>query len=168
MSEITLASNPKRINNSSPKTATGVDLAPVSISPAKILWHIELSVYCSVFCAATLAVFPFFLRAFYWPISWLSFLLLLAFVVRERWRAQKLTPVIISVQKQVWRLKNSSGEYTVSPFDEILLWSGVIILPVRETLSGNKHRIVALPDSMSGEDWRLLRVWLRTGLRNNS
>jgi hypothetical protein len=46
-----------------------------------------------------------------------------------------------------------------------LVWSKVIILWVRETESGLKHRIVALPDSMTPEEWRRLRVWLRLELR---
>ena len=171
MSEITpdynLKSSPNRTLNSHTTTATGVDLAPVTIKPSQILWRIELACYSSVLCAATIALFPFLLTAFYWPILWLVFLLLVMFVLRERWRAQKIPAVSLSVQKQVWRLQNSTGEFTVVPFGEILLWAGVIILPVREVLSGCKHYIVALPDSMKAEDWRRLRVWLRTGLRNN-
>ena len=167
MSEITPASSLNLTANPTHKTATGVDLGPVIISPSQILWRIELAFYFSMLCAATLALFPFLFTAFYWPILWLIFLLLIIFVLRGRWHSQKLTPITLSVQKQVWRLVNSNGEFTVSPFGEILLWSGVIILLLQETLGGRKHYIVALPDSMKAEDWRLLRVWLRTGLRNN-
>jgi hypothetical protein len=162
LSEITPASSPKRAPDSHSTTAKGVDLAPVIISPSQILWRIEFAFYLSIFGAASIALLPFFLTAFYWPVLWLIFL-----VLRERWRAQKLPAITLSVQKQIWRLKNPTDEFTVAPFGEILLWAGVIILPVRETLSGRKHHIVALPDSMKAEDWRRLRVWLRTGLRGN-
>lgn len=167
MSEITPASNPNHASNFSHKTATGVDLAPVTIIPSQILWRIELVFYLSFFCAVTIALFPFLLSALYWPVLWLIFLLLIVFVLFQRWRAQKLSAISLSVQKKIWRLKHSAGEFTVVPFGEILMWAGVIILPVREALSGRKHYIVALPDSMNAEDWRHLRVWLRTGLRNN-
>jgi hypothetical protein len=177
LSEITpdysLNSNPNRAPdslhtlNSQSTTATGVDLALVTIKPSQLLWRIELAFYSCVLCAATIALFPFLLTAFYWPIIWLIFVLLVMFVLRERWRAQKIPAVTLSVQKQVWRFQNSNGEFTVVPFGEILLWGGVIILPMREIASGHKHHIVALPDSMKPEDWRRLRVWLRTGLRNN-
>jgi len=118
-------------------------------------------------CAATIALFPFLLSAFYWPIVWLTFLLSVIFVVRGRWHAKKSTPVTFSVQKQVWRFRSVNGEFTVVPFSEILMWSSVIILPLQETLSGRKHYVLAFPDSMNENDWRRLRVWLRTGLRNN-
>lgn len=165
MSEVTQAYSPAA--DSPNKTATGVDLAPVLITPSKILWRIELTVYSGILIAASVALFPFFLTVFYWPILWLVFLALVLLVLRERWRVQKLPAVTVSVQKQIWRLKNPTGEFTVVPFDEVLLWSGVIILPVREILSGRKHRILILRDSVTADDWRRLRVWLRTGLRNN-
>lgn len=173
MSEITPASSLNRAPDSplllagQSTTATGVDLAPIAIMPSQILWRLELAFYCSVLCAATIALFPFLLTAFYWPIVWLIFMLLIIFVLRQRWCVKNLPVVTLSIQKQVWRLRNSTGEFSVNPFGEILLWVGVIILPVCETLSGRKHYIVALQDSMDADDWRRLRVWLRTGLRNN-
>lgn len=167
MSEITPASSLSHAASSPDKTATGVDLAPVIIKPSQILWRIELVFYCSILCAASIALFPFFLTAFYWLIIWLVFVVLIVFVLRERLRAQKLPSFTLSVQKKVWRLQYSTNEMTATPFDEILLWEGIIILPLREILSGRKYRIVILADSMKAEDWRHLRVWLRTALRNN-
>jgi len=117
--------------------------------------------------SASVAIFPFMLTAFYWPILWLGFVLLIVFTLRSAQRAKNAAPQRLSVTQHVWRLQASEGELQVELCDEILLWAGVIIVPVRETASGRKHRIVALSDSMAAEDWRRLRVWLRMGLRNN-
>jgi hypothetical protein len=178
LSEITPDSSPSSRPNHAPDsaytlnplstTATGVDLAPVIINSSQMLWRIELAFYSSIFCAATTALIPYILTAFYWPLVWMGFALLFIFELRKRWRVKNLPAVTLSVKTQVWRLRNSAGEFTVAPCGEVLLWARVIILPVRETLTGRKHNIVALPDSMGAEDWRRLRVWLRTGLRNNT
>lgn len=149
------------------KTAKGVDLAPILITPSSILWRIELLVYCSILFAATIALFPFFLTAFYWPIVWLIFVALVLCVLRERWHVKNSPAVSLSVTKQVWRLRCPDGESTVKPFGEILLWGGVIVLHLKEIMSGRKYTIVVLPDSVKADDWRCLRVWLRTGLRKN-
>jgi len=167
LSEITPDSNPNPAVNSTHKAAIGVDLAPITISPSRIFWRIECAIYVCVLIAASIALFPFFLTAFYWPILWLAFLLLIMFVLREAWRIQTLPAVTLSVQKQVWRLRNPAGEFTVAPFGEILLWAGVIVLHLKDITSGRKHTIIVLPDSVKADDWRRLRVWLRTGLRNN-
>lgn len=163
MSETTPDYSPTR----SQKTSAGVDLAPVIISPSLRLWRIELAFYLCLFCAASLALIPFFLTAWYWPVLWLIFSLSIIFTLRQGSRAKKLPSVTFSVLQKIWRLKTSDGEFIVAPHDEILLWSWVIILPLCETLSGRKHRLVVLSDSMSADDWRHLRVWLRMGLKDN-
>lgn len=156
-------------NNSLPhKTVTGVDLAPVHISPSHLLWRIQLVVYMAMLLFASMAIFPFVLTAFYWPILWLIFLVLIVVVLQAARRTKNTLPIRLSVTQHLWRLQTSAGELSVEPCDEILLWAGIIILPVRETLTGRKHRIIALPDSMAAEDWRRLRVWLRMGLRKNT
>ena len=149
------------------KTAAGVDLAPVIISPSLRFWYIELAFYLCLFCSASIALVPLFLTVWYWLVLWLIFSLLIIFILRRSFRAQKLPSVKLSVQQKSWRLKTSEGELVVVPFEDILLWAGVIILPLRETLSGRKHRLVVLSDSMSADDWRRLRVWLRMGLKDN-
>lgn len=145
---------------------TGVDLAPFVISPSIILWRMELALYGGFLCAASVALFPFFLSALYWPVVWLVVCGSVAFELRRAWRVKHAAPQELSIQKNVWRIKNTDGECLVEPFDEILLWPAVIILPMKEIESGKKHRIVIFQDSVKKEEWRRLRVWLRMGLRN--
>lgn len=171
MSETTPASSPNRALNSTLEpqstSTTGVDLAPVRISPSQILFRIQLLIYSLMLLFASIAIFPFLFTAFYWLILWLGFVLLLIVAVRDAWLKKHKAPIRLSVIQKNWRLQTAAGEVRIEPCDEILLWGVVIVLPVREVLTKHKHRIVALSDSMSAEDWRRLRVWLRMGLKDN-
>ncbi len=172
MSEITQASSPNHAHNSAPlepqsTSKTGVDLAPVLISSSQILCRIQLLIYSLMLLSASIAIFPFIFTAFYWLLLWLTFVLLLIMAVRSAWLRKNKAPIRLSVFQKIWRLQTSAGEIQVEPCEEILLWGSVIVLPVREISTKRKHRIVALSDSMSAEDWRRLRVWLRMGLKDN-
>jgi len=139
----------------------------VRISASQILFRIQVLIYSSMLLFASIAIFPFIFTAFYWPILWLSFVVLLIVAMRCAWLNKHKAPIRLSVIQKIWRLQTAAGEVRIEPCEEILLWDSVIVLPVREILTKRKHRIVALSDSMSAEDWRRLRVWLRMGLRNN-
>ncbi len=171
MSETTQASSPNHAHNfplePQSTSKTGVDLAPVPFSPSQILFRIQLLIYSLMLLSTSIAIFPFIFAAFYWPILWLSFILLLIVAVRDAWLKKHKAPIRLSVMQKIWRLQTSIGEIQVELCDEILLWDVVIVLPVREILTQRKHRIVALSDSMSAEDWRRLRMWLRMGLKDN-
>lgn len=117
--------------------------------------------------SASIAIFPFVFTAFYWSLLWLGFVCVLIVAVRSAWLKKHKAPIRLSVIQKIWRLQIPTGEVQVELHDEILLWDAVIVLPVREILTQRKHRVVALSDSMSAEDWRRLRVWLRMGLKDN-
>lgn len=169
MSETTQGSSPASALSSAVKSKTsGVDLAPFVVSPSIILWCLELAIYSGFSCAASVALFPFFLSAYYWSIVWLVFCGVIAFELRKAWRATHAARIELSIQKNVWRLKTADRECVVEPFDEILLWPAVIILPLREIDSRKKHRIVILQDSVKKDDWRRLRVWLKTAFKNHA
>jgi len=163
LSELTPDYNPA--HNSPHQTVTGVDLAPVTIYPSRWLWRMEIFIYLTILTSASISVFPFLQITFYWPLLLLVFVFLVAFAWRSSARTHKASPISLSVTQKIWRIKNSDAEIVVRPCDEILVWTGVIIIPVREIASGEKHRIIALPDSMDAEEWRRLRVWLRMGFR---
>lgn len=154
-------------HNSSSQTAAGVDLASVRISSSRLLFYCQIFVYIAMLLSASIAIFPFLFAAFYWPIAWLIFVLLIIIALKSAWRAQQIPPIVLNVTQKIWRLQTVDGEVIVELYDDILVWVGVIILPMRETSTGRKHRIVALSDSMNANDWRRLRVWLRMGLNKN-
>lgn len=165
MLETTPDCNPQHKPTS--KTAAGVDLASVHISPSRLLFRCRIVVYVAMLLSANIAIFPFLFSAFYWPIIGLVFLSLIIFALQSASRAQKSSPIVLNVTQKIWRLQTGDAEVIVELYDDVLVWAGVIILPMRETSTGLKHRIVALPDSMSKDDWRRLRVWLRMGLNKN-
>ncbi len=146
---------------------SGVDLAPVVISASRRLFHLHLLMYSAMLLSASVAIFPFILTSPYWLILWLVFVVLLAMALGVELRKKQQPPIRLSVIQKVWRVHTDEGEVQVKPFDEILLWDAVIILPVREVLTQRKHRIVVLSDAMSPDDWRRLRVWLRMGLKEH-
>jgi len=132
-----------------------------------MLLRIQLLFFSAMLLFASIAILPFLFTAFYWSILWLGFLCALILATRSAWRKKHEAPIRLSVIRKVWRLQTSAGEMQVEPCEEILLWDAVMVLPVREVLTKRKYRIVALSDSMSAEDWRRLRVWLRMGLKDN-
>ena len=149
------------------QTTAGVDLAPAIIKPSLVLYRLEVLIYLFMLLSASIAIFPFILIAFYWPLLWLIFSILIITALRTSLRHKNSPSVSLSVTQKNWHLQTDAGSFAVEPCDEILVWSQLIIVPVREIMSGRKHRIIALPDSMKAEDWRRLRVWLRMALRKN-
>lgn len=153
---------------SSYQTATGVDLAPVVISPSLLLYRLEIFIYLAMLLFASVAIFPFLLTAFYWPLLWLVFASLIGITVKTSMRARHASSVSLRVTQKVWYMQTAEGDRIVKPCGDILVWTALVMVPVEDTLSGQKHRLVALPDSMSAEDWRRLRVWLRMALPKNT
>ncbi|RYY74885.1 MAG: hypothetical protein EOO52_11225 [Gammaproteobacteria bacterium] len=157
------------LNHKTPQQITsGVDLAPVVFSPSLLLYRLEVFVYLFMLLSASVAIFPFIFTAFYWPLLWLTFLVMIIAALRKSLQSKKSPSINLCITQKVWHLQTSAGSLAVEPCNEIVVWTKLIILPVKETLSGRKHRIVALPDSMTPEDWRRLRVWLRIELRKSS
>jgi hypothetical protein len=167
VSSLSHAHNSEHIFEPKSSNTTGADLAPVLIFPSQILWRLQLLIYSLMLISASVAMFPFMFTAFYWPILWLSFVLLLMVAMRAAWLKKDKAPIRLSVFQKIWRLQTAGGEIRIELCDEILLWDAVIVLPVRDVLTRRRNRIVALSDSMSAEDWRRLRVWLRMGLKDN-
>lgn len=156
--------NPNLIKSPRVKASSGVDLAPVTFYPSRHLWLIECATYGAMFVFATVALFPFFLTAFYWPVIWLFFALSIVIVIHQRWRAKNSKPFRLAIKKNHWQLQRANKECSVELYGDVLLWQWVIIITVREITSGKKHYLIGLQDSMEADDWRRLRVWLRTCL----
>jgi hypothetical protein len=150
------------------QTTSGIDLAPVIIKPSLVLHRLEVFIYLFMLVSASIAILPFVLTAFYWPLLWLIFLLVSIVAIRTSLRNKKSSPVSFSVAQRIWYLQTPGGSVAVKPCNELVVWSALIILSVEEIVGGRKHRMVALPDSMTSEDWRRLRVWLRMALRKNT
>ncbi len=147
------------------KPVVSVDLAAVTVLPSRYLWQAQLIIYSAMLVFAFIALLPFFFAAAYWILLWLVFAFLIGVAIYKSWQAKNAAPMQFEIKQNNWRLKTSKGEFSVTPNDEILLWSWVIVIPLRETLTRNLHYLIALPDSLTKEDWRRLRVWLMTCLK---
>ena len=162
-SEITQACNPTPEPITAPRHQTqglsAKELPPVSFRQSRRLWQLELAIYLSLLFCASLALFPFVLIAWYWPVTWCVFALLIG---RQAWNCwQREFPLrSLYCTNERWYLRDLGGEREIMLCDEILLWPQLIVLPVR-TADGYKTQLLFTPDAMTADDWRRLRVWLR-------
>jgi hypothetical protein len=111
---------------------------------------------------AFIALLPFFLSAFYWLLLWLLFAGLIAYALVKASRAKSADSLTLDVTQSVLTLTSDECVLVVDIDGEILLWSWLIIIPLREKLNNKIHRLVVLPDSLSPDEWRRLCVWVKT------
>ena len=142
----------------------GIDLALITFNPSHFLWQAQLTIYLVMLVFAFIALLPFFLTAFYWILLWLAFALFIGIAIHVSWNTKNAAPISVEVKQNNWRLKTLTGEFAVTIHKEVVLWSWLIVLPLREKLTGKQYYLVALPDSLNQEDWRRISVWLRNCL----
>jgi hypothetical protein len=145
-----------------PKLANSVDLAAVIVYPSRYLWQAQCVVYGAMLVVAFVALLPLLFISIYWVCLWLSLALWISLTIHKAWRAKCAAPMQLQIKQNHWYLKTKAGEFLVTPNHEILLWPWVIIIPLDEPLTRNQHYLIILPDSLPKEDWRGLRIWLRT------
>ncbi len=139
------------------------ELAPVRFGQSRRLWQAELAVYVGLLFFAGVATVPFLLTAWYWPIALLAFALFIGWHWKRCWRRRHFSSRILYCIQNRWYLRDQGGEQEIHLCDEILLWSQLIVLPVR-TASSIKKYLVLTPDAMEADDWRRLRVFLNMGI----
>ncbi len=144
------------------KLPATVDLAAIIVHPSRYLWQAQCAIYGVMLVFAFVALLPLFFISIYWFFLWLSFALCIGVAIQKGWKAKVAAPIQLEIKQNNWYLKTTAGECSVTPSHEVLLWSWVIIIPLKETLTHNQHYLIALPDSLPKEDWRRLRMWLRT------
>lgn len=144
--------------SSSPITVA--DLAAVTIFPSRFLYLVQSLIYLVMLLGSLLALRPFFHGAWYWLAIWLAFSFALVIAANSARRTKNALPKQLRITSQRWYLSCAEGEFLVRLNGEMLLWSWLIIIPLRAVLSGRLHYLVALPDSLDREAWRRLSVWL--------
>lgn len=122
--------------------------------------------YGVMLVSSSVASLPFVFNHLVITLIWVLFVGLVIYAIGNRWRAQTNSATIFSVQNNRWVINNSGGDIVVVPCGDFLLWSWLIVIPLREENNRKKYYLVAMPDSMDKDDWRRLRVWLRTGLHS--
>jgi len=139
------------------------ELAPVRFGQSRRLWQAELAVYAALLIFAGIAIFPFLLTAWYWPIALLAFALFIGWHWMRCWRRPYVSSRILYCIQNRWYLRDQGGEQEIHLCDEILLWPQIVVLPAR-IASGEKKYLVLTPDAMEADDWRRLRVFLNMGV----
>ena len=150
---------------SPPVAAASVDLAAIVVYPSRLLWCAQLVVCVAMLLFAFVALFPFFKQAFYWLMLWLVFVLAVGVALRYCHHLKNAAPMSFQIKQQRCLLTTHRGIYAVTIDGDVLLWSWLVIIPLRENLTGKQHVLIALPDSLSASEWRILRVWLKTCLQ---
>ena len=164
MLEKILGSNQSQTNTAALKM---VALAAISISPSQFLWRAQLVVYLALLILSFVALWPFFLASIYALPAWLILVLLIFKAISQSYKVKNAAPMTLEIVQNLWRLKVNSEIYIVNLHKDLLLWSWLIIIPLRGVASRKQHYLVALPDSMSKEDWRRLSLWLKTCLHSS-
>ena len=102
----------------------------------------------AVLCAASVARVCFFVGV----------------AIRKSHREKNAQSLSFEITNNQWRLTTHAGRVVVGLAGEVVVWSWLIIIPVRELQSKTRYYLIALPDSLEKEPWRRLRVWLKTCL----
>lgn len=145
-------------NSSSPTAAA--DLIAVTFYPSHFLYRAQLTAYLVMLIFSGIALLPFLVTDWSWIAIWLVFAGATGMAISSARGRKNASPKTLHITQQQWRLTTCAGEFSVKHSGELLLWSWLIIIPVRELLSGRAHYLIALPDSLDKEEWRRLRVWL--------
>lgn len=152
-------------NSSDSNLPKNVDLGAIVFTPSQYLWRAHVAVYAVMLISAAYALAPFLLSNIYWALMLIGFLTLLLFALYRAKKINNKPAITLEVRPDQWRLFDAGNETKVVLEGEVLLWPRLIILPLKEIPSGAKRYLVALPDSLSKNDWRRLSVWLKICLR---
>ncbi|MES2673363.1 MAG: protein YgfX [Pseudomonadota bacterium] len=144
------------------KLVSNADLAAVTVYPSRYLWQGQCVVYGAMFVFASAALLPLFFISIYWICLWFLLGLWISLTIHKVWRAKCAAPIQLRIKQNHWYLKNRAGEFLVTPSSEVLLWTWVIIIPLHEKLTRNQRYLIVSTDSLPKEDWRRLRMWLKT------
>ncbi len=106
----------------------------------------------------------------YWqeePLWWLVLGFFWGFLALGAWSI-KLTrsqaPSCISYRNGDWYLTLGSVEYRAKLIGEVVVWQTLLVARFRLHAGAATVSLVCLPDSLKGDDFRRLKVWLRVYL----
>lgn len=137
-------------------------LAAVSVNRSRFGFLLYLYSY-SAFAASLLLVFyPFIIEQTLWVLA----LLLCWCGVWSTYRQQSSHFVVgaLSFSDGYWLLEQEGHTCQLALAGEVLCWSWLIILPLRDTESGKIRRLLVFSDALNKNDNARLRRWLRACL----
>ena len=97
-----------------------------------------------------------------WPVLARGVLVLI--VALSAWHSLRPSPVAglrLGERGELWILRSGSEPAAAAVQPDSAVFSWLVVLRVRGERDGRLRSLVLLPDSMSAEQFRLLRLWLR-------
>jgi hypothetical protein len=107
---------------------------------------------------------PWLLRDYRWLLGLVGIWLVLALSTVRIWRSRLDAQGVLSLTSSAWRWRDHRDEQVFALKGEVVVWPWLVILPFVNVSSRRKHTLILLVDSLSEDDLRHLRVWLRTML----
>lgn len=137
-------------------------LAAVCINPSRLALLLYRCSY-SVFALSLLLVFyPFVIEQPFWVLALILCWGGLWIVYRRE--IKNCVTGALSFSGNHWVLAQDCGTSQLELAGEVLCWSWLIILPLRESATGKARRLLVFGDALSKEDSTSLRRWLRACL----
>ena len=132
---------------------------PVFIKLRRSLWCLFLLVFIHGTAAGCVALIPIVWWGY--ALAWLTIVTSLAYSLRT----PEIAALVLSVNEGLSCLKTDGSRIhaTVLPDSRVFVW----LVTLRFQLDGEKRirTLTLLPDQMSGEEFRSLRLWLRWSIK---
>lgn len=104
-------------------------------------------------------------------VSWQSLLLVIIYagmclahwIYFRRWQCQQQGTLEMRSDTWCWQqdvITTASHDWRI--VDDVVVWSWLIVLPLGNIATGQRKRLVILPDSATADNQRKLRVYLKT------
>ena len=142
------------------KPRAHIDLARIRVYPSRYLCFMQVTTYLALLLLAGFALWPFFFLSLSWVLLWLGLACAVGVAIRQSLKVKNAAPMTLEIKQDRWVLIHEGTDFLVKPAKEVLVWSWVISIPLRENSTSKRYYLVVLPDSVNQEEWRRLRVWL--------
>lgn len=153
--------SPSLVGLPTPSSAAA-PLLSLRLRPSVLLWRVQLTLHILLGFLLLWTLSPWAIMQWIWLTVLVSGFLILVISARSIARRRLEQEGLLALTETGWRwLKgNTSSELILR--GEVLVWSGLIILPFTERSGRRRKTLVLLPDNAAAEDLRRLRVWLLT------
>lgn len=136
-------------------------LVPIDLSPSRRLAWAQTLALLSLALTAALAVKNHVQEE---PLWWLVLGVFWGLLAAGAWSIQMAlnrAPSCISYRSGDWYLTLAGVEYPAQLVGEVVVWHALVVARFRLHKGAAKVSLVCLPDSLSRDDFRRLKVWLR-------
>lgn len=139
-------------------------LASLKVCPSQLLWRAQVLVHILLAVFSCWALWSWLLSDKRVLLGLVTVWIILFFSVLKIRRRRVLQYGVLSLEMAGWFWLDAHGRNAWQLKGEVAVWPWLIILPFVVSSNGRATSLVLLPDSMSTDDWRHLRIWLRTVL----